>query len=41
VAESAFGFKVFAGDASQGWLIMKNGGHAIGPFHPILVNQHV
>jgi catechol 2,3-dioxygenase-like lactoylglutathione lyase family enzyme len=27
-----FGFKVFAGDASQGWLIMKNGDHAIGLF---------
>jgi lactoylglutathione lyase len=27
-----FGFKVFAGDASQNWLIMKNGGHAIGLF---------
>ena len=27
-----FGFKVFAGDASQGWLILKNGDHAIGLF---------
>jgi len=27
-----FGFKVFAGDASQNWLILKNGGHAIGLF---------
>jgi predicted enzyme related to lactoylglutathione lyase len=27
-----FGFKVFAGDASQNWLIMKNGGHVIGLF---------
>ena len=27
-----FGFKVFAGDASQNWLIMKNGDHAIGLF---------
>ncbi len=27
-----FGFEVFAGDASQNWLIMKNGGHAIGLF---------
>ncbi len=26
------GFKAFAGDASQGWLIMKNGDHAIGLF---------
>jgi lactoylglutathione lyase len=27
-----FGFKVFAGDASQHWLILKNGSHAIGLF---------
>jgi len=27
-----FGFKVFAGDASQHWLILKNGLHAIGLF---------
>jgi catechol 2,3-dioxygenase-like lactoylglutathione lyase family enzyme len=27
-----FGFKVFAGDASQGWLIVKNGDHVIGLF---------
>src|SRR2546422_5616373 len=27
-----FGFKVFAGDASQNWLIVKNGDHAIGLF---------
>ena len=27
-----FGFKVFAGDASQNWLIMKNGAHVIGLF---------
>ena len=26
------GFKVFAGDASQNWLIMKNGDHTIGLF---------
>ena len=26
------GFKVFGGDASQNWLIMKNGDHAIGLF---------
>jgi len=26
------GFKVFAGDASQNWLILKNGPHAIGLF---------
>ena len=27
-----FGFKVFAGDAGQNWLILKNGDHAIGLF---------
>jgi lactoylglutathione lyase len=27
-----FGFKVFAGDAVQDWLILKNGDHAIGLF---------
>ena len=27
-----FGFRVFAGDASQNWLIMKNGDHVIGLF---------
>ncbi|PYQ10087.1 MAG: glyoxalase [Acidobacteria bacterium] len=27
-----FGFKVFAGDVSQNWLILKNGDHAIGLF---------
>ncbi len=26
------GFKAFAGDASQNWLIMKNGAHVIGLF---------
>ena len=26
------GFRVFAGDAAQNWLIMKNGDHAIGLF---------
>jgi lactoylglutathione lyase len=26
------GFEVFMGDQSQGWLIMKNGDHAIGLF---------
>jgi lactoylglutathione lyase len=26
------GFKVFAGDASENWLILKNGEHAIGLF---------
>ncbi|MCH7675223.1 VOC family protein [candidate division KSB1 bacterium] len=26
------GFKVFAGDPSQNWLIMKNGDHSIGLF---------
>ena len=28
----AFGFKVFAGEASQNWLILKNGDHVIGLF---------
>jgi len=27
-----FGFTVFAGDASQNWLIVKNGDHVIGLF---------
>jgi catechol 2,3-dioxygenase-like lactoylglutathione lyase family enzyme len=27
-----FGFEVFGGDASQNWLIMKNGDHIIGLF---------
>jgi len=27
-----FGFKVFGGDISQNWLIMKNGNHVIGLF---------
>lgn len=27
------GFEVFMGDAEQNYLIMKNGGHAIGLFH--------
>jgi lactoylglutathione lyase len=27
-----FGFEVFGGDATQNWLIMKNGDHAIGLF---------
>jgi len=27
-----FGFKVFAGDAAQNWLILKNSDHAIGLF---------
>lgn len=27
-----FGFKVFAGDASKNWLILKNGAYAIGLF---------
>ena len=28
----SLGFKVFAGEAEQNWLIMKNGAHAIGLF---------
>lgn len=27
-----FGFKVFAGDASKNWVILKNGDHVIGLF---------
>ena len=27
-----FGFTAFAGDASQGWLILKNGDHVLGLF---------
>lgn len=27
------GFKIFGGDQSQNWLIMKNGSHVIGLFH--------
>jgi lactoylglutathione lyase len=27
-----FGFQIFGGDASQSWLIMKNGEHVIGLF---------
>lgn len=27
-----FGFKAFAGDASQNWLILRNGSHVIGLF---------
>lgn len=26
------GFKIFAGDASKNWLILKNGAHAVGLF---------
>jgi lactoylglutathione lyase len=28
-----FGFTVFAGNAAQNWLILKNGHHVIGLFH--------
>jgi len=28
-----FGFKAFHGDASENWLILKNGDHVIGLFH--------
>ena len=31
-----FGFTVFGGDASQNWLILKNGNHVIGLFQGIL-----
>ncbi len=27
------GFEIFGGDASQNWLILKNGDHVIGLFH--------
>lgn len=33
------GFQVFAGDASQNWLIMKNGNHAIGLFQGMFENN--
>jgi lactoylglutathione lyase len=29
----AFGFQIFGGDATQSWLILKNGDHVIGLFH--------
>ncbi len=32
VVYEKFGFKVFGGDASQNWLILKNGDHALGLF---------
>ena len=33
------GFEAFGGDASQNWLIMKNGAHAIGLFHGMFENN--
>jgi catechol 2,3-dioxygenase-like lactoylglutathione lyase family enzyme len=30
-----FGFRIFAGDASQNWLILKNGDHVIGLFQGV------
>ncbi|MCR9119002.1 MAG: VOC family protein [bacterium] len=33
------GFKIFGGDASQNWLIMKNGSHAIGLFQGMFENN--
>ncbi len=33
------GFKVFAGDLSQNWLIMKNGSHVIGLFQGMFDNN--
>ncbi|MBC7912475.1 MAG: VOC family protein [Pyrinomonadaceae bacterium] len=33
------GFTVFAGDQSQGWLIMKNGDHNIGLFQGMFENN--
>ena len=34
-----FGFEVFGGDASQNWLILKNGDHAIGLFQGMFENN--
>ena len=33
------GFTVFGGDQSQGWLILKNGGHNIGLFQGMFENN--
>jgi lactoylglutathione lyase len=33
------GFKVFAGEQAQNWLIMKNGDHAIGLFQGMFENN--
>jgi len=36
------GFRVFGGEASQGWLVLKSGDHVIDPDgNPILVDRHV
>jgi lactoylglutathione lyase len=32
VSYEKLGFTAFAGDASQNWLILKNGAHAVGLF---------
>lgn len=34
-----FGFTVFGGDASQNWLILKNGDHVIGLFQDMFENN--
>jgi lactoylglutathione lyase len=34
-----FGFEIFGGDASQNWLIMKNGDHVIGLFQGMFENN--
>lgn len=34
-----FGFREFAGDASQNWLILKNGSHVIGLFQGMFENN--
>ena len=34
-----FGFTVFGGDASENWLIMKNGDHTIGLFQGMFENN--
>ena len=34
-----FGFEVFGGDATQNWLILKNGDHVIGLFQGMFENN--
>jgi lactoylglutathione lyase len=35
------GFEITGGNADEGWLIMKNGGAAIGLFHRIFEGNHI
>ena len=35
-----FGFTVFAGEASENWLILKNGEHTIGLFQGMFEKKH-